>query len=568
MSYNLSVGRTALYVSGEFEYKLVAGDALYYGDSPNVSASNKIGTLAVGDTLGRSNPSYIVSAGTSYVSQQARSTPSGASVVDPIDGGSPTYDLSSRSFRMKTGDNYVSVRNFGATGDGVTDDTAAIQAAIDSIRSTAARGTVLAPRGEYLITGKIEIPYNVNLIGQGGSAGFGANTAGTQFIAGHADAQLCFGETDEDYGGLGGYSGHFAMNGMDLADRVDGFLYIYRVVGRTFMDICVYDTAGDGVHMAIGQNCTFISLDIETIGGTGLTLDRGVGNYKFVRCEIASCGDYHLKSVQTTDPGDNPYYTRNTQVNFDQCIFENALDYSTGAVPGVILAESCDTLSFTGCGFALGGTESVTGSDAMIQVEPTPPDFATLVFENCYITSNTTGAKLIRQESYGQIHMMGRNQLNTTGTGWEYNGGTGSRNGYIEWGSSVSTRYSGSGGTFDANVGARISAPLRVTADTTKDALLGRFYRSGESLARLSIANDGSFSWSNGTDAADAAFGRLAADVVGTASGDTLRSTGPFDHDGSTLGFYGTTPIAKQTGVAVSAAGIHAALVALGLIAA
>ena len=34
------------------------------------------------------------------------------------------------------------------------------------------------------------------------------------------------------------------------------------------------------------------------------------------------------------------------------------------------------------------------------------------------------------------------------------------------------------------------------------------------------------------------------------------------------LGFYGATGVAKQTGVAVSAAGIHAALVALGLIAA
>lgn len=34
------------------------------------------------------------------------------------------------------------------------------------------------------------------------------------------------------------------------------------------------------------------------------------------------------------------------------------------------------------------------------------------------------------------------------------------------------------------------------------------------------------------------------------------------------VGFYGTTPIAKQTGVAVTAAGIHAALVALGIIAA
>jgi hypothetical protein len=35
---------------------------------------------------------------------------------------------------------------------------------------------------------------------------------------------------------------------------------------------------------------------------------------------------------------------------------------------------------------------------------------------------------------------------------------------------------------------------------------------------------------------------------------------------GGTVGFYGTTPIALQTGVAVTAGGIHAALVALGLI--
>ena len=35
-----------------------------------------------------------------------------------------------------------------------------------------------------------------------------------------------------------------------------------------------------------------------------------------------------------------------------------------------------------------------------------------------------------------------------------------------------------------------------------------------------------------------------------------------------TLGFYGSTGVAKQTGVAVSAAAVHAALVALGLISA
>lgn len=43
---------------------------------------------------------------------------------------------------------------------------------------------------------------------------------------------------------------------------------------------------------------------------------------------------------------------------------------------------------------------------------------------------------------------------------------------------------------------------------------------------------------------------------------------GALNHDGTTVGFYGTTPVTKQTGVAVTAEGIHAALVALGLFAA
>lgn len=41
--------------------------------------------------------------------------------------------------------------------------------------------------------------------------------------------------------------------------------------------------------------------------------------------------------------------------------------------------------------------------------------------------------------------------------------------------------------------------------------------------------------------------------------------TGDWQFSGN-IGFYGTAPIAQQTGVAVTAAGIHAALVNLGLI--
>lgn len=45
-----------------------------------------------------------------------------------------------------------------------------------------------------------------------------------------------------------------------------------------------------------------------------------------------------------------------------------------------------------------------------------------------------------------------------------------------------------------------------------------------------------------------------------------VEMDGALNHDGSTVGFYATTPIIQQTGVAVTDVAIHAALVALGLI--
>lgn len=60
----------------------------------------------------------------------------------------------------------------------------------------------------------------------------------------------------------------------------------------------------------------------------------------------------------------------------------------------------------------------------------------------------------------------------------------------------------------------------------------------------------------------------VSAGAAAIASGRTFTMGGPLDHDGTTAGFYGTTPVAKQTGVAVTPEAIHAALVSLGLIAA
>jgi len=57
-----------------------------------------------------------------------------------------------------------SVRDFGAKGDGKTDDTAAFQKALDAA-AQAGGGTVHAPRGNYFFAGHLNVPKGVTLEG-------------------------------------------------------------------------------------------------------------------------------------------------------------------------------------------------------------------------------------------------------------------------------------------------------------------------------------------------------------------------------------------------------------------
>jgi hypothetical protein len=61
---------------------------------------------------------------------------------------------------------YVSVKDFGAVGDGTTDDTNAIQAAIDSLFNSGG-GTAFLPSGNYRITAPLELKSGVSLNGDG-----------------------------------------------------------------------------------------------------------------------------------------------------------------------------------------------------------------------------------------------------------------------------------------------------------------------------------------------------------------------------------------------------------------
>lgn len=64
----------------------------------------------------------------------------------------------------------ISVTNFGARGDGITDNKNAIQAAIDSLQSKGLPGTVYLPKGKYISSGQLLISgHNITLQGEPGA---------------------------------------------------------------------------------------------------------------------------------------------------------------------------------------------------------------------------------------------------------------------------------------------------------------------------------------------------------------------------------------------------------------
>jgi len=91
-----------------------------------------------------------------------------ATVITGPDANSPI----SRTLQDKL-DDFVSLADFGAVGDGVTNDTSALQRAIDQIYLNSDKSIPLArkrlrfPAGTYLITGTIYIPSYATLEGDG-----------------------------------------------------------------------------------------------------------------------------------------------------------------------------------------------------------------------------------------------------------------------------------------------------------------------------------------------------------------------------------------------------------------
>ncbi|MDO8472954.1 MAG: glycosyl hydrolase family 28-related protein [Dehalococcoidia bacterium] len=86
-------------------------------------------------------------------------------------------------------DERPSVKDWGAKGDGATDDTAAIQAAIDAVYSGDGGGTIGFPHGQYKVSSTITVRDYVRLVGGDGvGAGDYSRSCGFRVYTGRAAA--------------------------------------------------------------------------------------------------------------------------------------------------------------------------------------------------------------------------------------------------------------------------------------------------------------------------------------------------------------------------------------------
>ena len=201
----------------------------------------------------------------------------------------------------------VNVRDWGAKGDGATDDRAAIQAAFDAAFGTPAspngsngryrNRAVYFPNGNYLVSGPLY------LIGVYGAHIFGAGAASTKLTyTGPMNGQTVVGNGITALIMTNGFA-YSRMEGLHLsiANSNSTCMYIFQdgtkgqTNGNTFADM-LFDGATAGVLIGYQSNalCSenlFINCSAISCAGYGFRIiGSNALNNNFVSCGASSCG--------------------------------------------------------------------------------------------------------------------------------------------------------------------------------------------------------------------------------------------------------------------------------------
>lgn len=302
-------------------------------------ASFAINTLPAASALTGSEPFPVFQGGTSK--QSAISALLSSLLFTQVGTGASARSITSKFQEV------ISVKDFGAVGDGVTDDTSAFQNALNSLGTTG--GTVVIKQSEkYLIDNNLTVPVNCFILGGlrivGGPANsetshiwnYGSrliiNTTKTITLNGGAGIEGCF---ITRKGMVGPENDSSAFSGVAITAAGDdvllrsclligfGKLFTSTNFGRATLE----DIRGDGINGFEIINALdvprflhchlwpFGTIDavapVTTFGVTNYLHRNGIGYLIQTvgdQCRLTSCFDYgHHQSFVTTDANNVTY---------------------------------------------------------------------------------------------------------------------------------------------------------------------------------------------------------------------------------------------------------------------